>query len=1124
MAGAANAGEVRARLILDNAQFRQGVQQARSDMGGLSSSAASSAKGMSALTTASAAVGTAVVAAVGASVSAAANFEQGMARVKAISGATDGEFAKLSQTAKDLGASTQFSATQAAEALSYLAMAGFKSEQSIKALPSVLNLAAAGQIELGRSADIVSNIMTGFGISADDTGHAVDVLTKTMTTANTDLPMLGDAMKYVAPVAASLGLSIEDTATAVAKMSDAGIQGSMAGTALRAALLQLNSPVGAAAKEMERLGLNVKDANGNMLPLPQIIGKVNEKTKDMTDSQKTATAAHLVGTEAASGFVALLKVGEQGLQSYSNELKNSAGTAERVAKIQQDTLKGAWDGLTSAAEGLAIGIGEKMLPAFTAVVKSATGFVDILAKLDPQMVSAGLAAAGTAAGVALFAVGVTKAITAVRAFTLALATNPATMWITGISLALGALAGAYVGTREEAEQFQEVSFDTYKSLDQQSEGLKSTADEYDNLRSKVNLSNEELLKYRSLQQDLERATDPRAKQEIQQALDALIQKSGANNDQIQKTIELSDKVIEQAPGTARSFNDRGQAIATSTEAARQYVEELNKAKEAELELQKANAMKNLHKDLTTYKDSIKKVNDLIDDTPKKVKKVEEAQANLATREEVMTKVRKNGSEKQIELQQQIIDKAKDQLNTSKQELQEHKAKIYSKQAEVSLAEQALQKGNASFDQISAIKMAQAGVNYEKGKEIEAIDAAIAKEQEKIGKLNEVKSASGGLSEEQQKQLDAANQNVSKYGELKGTIEQNKSEQEHFNMTVRDGKREAGELQEVLDKPVDKKVNTDTTEGISNVSVLDRLAEQEKTKKVNADTSQADGKIDNTNSKAEEGKTKPLDLNPSIANLKIIETNLKAEEAKTKPILGNPFDAFNKIAQVDSAAERERVKKILANPADAFTKIAEADKRAQEQKTKPIDGNPTQANAKILETNRKIEEGKIKPVDANTSGGEAKIATMHKNAEKTATKEVKVWYSGIIEAFGGDPVYKKHSGGTTQAMKTKFHNGGSPSINAQPNRAKFDEIDVRLLKNEMVLTSAQQENLFNMIRTFNAGTAMSVMKAQEAATSGNSGVSITNHIHEMNVRDDNDIEKIAKELGRLERQRQRARGY
>ncbi|MBG9583098.1 hypothetical protein ABE42_28730 [Bacillus thuringiensis] len=1118
MAGAANAGEVRARLVLDNSQFRQGVQQARSDMRGLGQGATSTAQGMSQLATASAVVGTTMVAAIGASVGAAANFEQGMARVKAISNATDSEFKLLSDTAKQLGASTQFSATQAAEGLSFLSMAGFKAKDSVAALPAVLNLAAAGQLDLGRSADIVSNIMTGFGISANDTGHAVDVLTKTMTSANTDLPMLGDAMKYVAPVAASLGISMEDTATAVAKMSDAGIQGSMAGTALRAALLQLNSPVGAAEKEFEKLGLSVKDANGNMLPLPEIIGRVNEKTKDMTDSQKTATAAHLVGTEAASGFVALLKVGEEGLRSYSKGLENSAGTAERVAKIQQDTLKGAWTELTSAAEGLAIGIGEKMLPAFTAVTKGATKFIDVLAGLDPQMVSAGLAAAGTAAGVALFAVGVTKAITAVRALSVALISNPATAWIAGISVAVGALTGVLVGAKKETEEFKEVSFDTYKSLDQQSEGLKSTADEYDNLRSKVNLSNEELLKYRSLQQDLERATDPRAKQEIQQALDALIQKSGANNDQIQKTIELSDKVIEQAPGTARSFNDRGQAIATSTEAARQYVEELNKAKEAELELQKANAMKNLHKDLTTYKDSIKTVNDLIDDTPNKVKKVEEAQSNLATREEVLAKVRQNGSERQIALQQQIVDKAKDQLNTSKQELQEHKAKIYSKQAEVSLAEQALQKGNASFDQILAIKMAQAGINYEKGKEIEAIDAAIAGEQEKINKLNEVKSANGDLSEEQQKQLDAANQNVSKYGELKGAIEQNKSEQENFNMTVRDGKREAGELQEVLDKPVDKKVNAETEGAKEEVSILDRLAELEKTKKVNADTSAADGKIDNTNAKAEEGKTKPLDLNPTLANAKILDTDLKAQEKKVKPIDGNPTQANAKIQEVNRGVEASKTKPILGNPIDAFAKINETNKKAEEKKTKPILGDNTNALGKISEADLKALEEKTKKIDAETGGAMSKVLELSREASKSEEKNVfvKVWES----VFGSKD--KRHNGGTVNSIRPKYHNGGSP-VAQRSNRPKFDEVDVRLLKNEMVLTQAQQANLFNMIRTFNGGKAMSAIKEQSQFEGG--GTTISNHfeINGMQVREEADIQRVAEELARLQRQRQRARG-
>ncbi|PFJ21200.1 hypothetical protein COI90_30935, partial [Bacillus cereus] len=160
------------------------------------------------------------------------------------------------------------------------------------------------------------------------------------------------------------------------------------------------------------------------------------------------------------------------------------------------------------------------------------------------------------------------------------------------SVALGLLAGAFVGTREEAEQFQEVTFDNYKAMDDQSKGLTQAADDYDKLRGSIKLNNDELLEYQRLQKDLATTTDPRTKQELQAALDRLIEKTVANNEQIQKTINLSDELIKQAPSTDQAFDGRGNAIAKTTDATRLYVEELNKAKAAELELQKANAMKN----------------------------------------------------------------------------------------------------------------------------------------------------------------------------------------------------------------------------------------------------------------------------------------------------------------------------------------------------------------------------------------------------------------------------------------------------------------------------------------------------------------------------------------------------
>ena len=187
----ADVGEIRARLVLNSDQFNQGMQNARSQMDNTGRSANRVTRDITAIQNASMAVGGAVVAALGTSVTAAANFEQAMARVAAVSGATGADFEAMEAKAKELGETTQFSATQAAEGMQYLAMAGFKARDIVASMPAVLNLASAAQIDLGRSADIVSNIMTGFGLKAEDTGHAVDVLVKTMTTANTDLPQLG---------------------------------------------------------------------------------------------------------------------------------------------------------------------------------------------------------------------------------------------------------------------------------------------------------------------------------------------------------------------------------------------------------------------------------------------------------------------------------------------------------------------------------------------------------------------------------------------------------------------------------------------------------------------------------------------------------------------------------------------------------------------------------------------------------------------------------------------------------------------------------------------------------------------------------------------------------------------
>src|SRR5690606_25493246 len=195
------------------------------------------------------------------------DFQAGMNQVRAVSGATGDELAALETQAKELGRTTQFSASEAADGMGYLAMAGFEANEILGSMPSVLQLAAAAQMDLGRAADITSNILTGYGMEVDELGHANDVLVNAMTRANVDLTMLGESFKYVGPVAKSAGVTFEESAAAIGLLGNAGIQGSMAGTALRGAISRLLNPTGEAARTLERLGVNAVTSSGELRPL-----------------------------------------------------------------------------------------------------------------------------------------------------------------------------------------------------------------------------------------------------------------------------------------------------------------------------------------------------------------------------------------------------------------------------------------------------------------------------------------------------------------------------------------------------------------------------------------------------------------------------------------------------------------------------------------------------------------------------------------------------------------------------------------------------------------------------------------------------------------------------------------
>lgn len=285
----------------------------------------------------------------------AADFETGMNRVIAISGATGRELEALKNQAEDLGATTQYSASQAADAMGFLAMAGFEANEILGAMPSTLQLAAAAQMDLGQAADITSNILTGYRLRLDELEHANDVLVTTFTSTNVSLQQLGEGMKYVAPIAAGAGVQFEEAAAAMGLLGNAGIQGSMAGTTLRGTLSALLNPTNQEATALARLGVATKDAAGGILPLADII-------EQLEDSGATAgEVLEIFGDRAGPGMKSLIDQGSDALRDLIKSLEQSGGSAQHVADVQMQGFNGAMLRLKSATEGMMIAIGDSGL-------------------------------------------------------------------------------------------------------------------------------------------------------------------------------------------------------------------------------------------------------------------------------------------------------------------------------------------------------------------------------------------------------------------------------------------------------------------------------------------------------------------------------------------------------------------------------------------------------------------------------------------------------------------------------------------------------------------------------------------------------------------------------------------
>lgn len=380
-------GTLLVKLRADTAQFQAAMSSSQKVMAGFKSS-------MLAVGGAITAVGGLITGLGVKSIRTAANFEAGMARVRAVAQATPEDFNTMRKAALDLAAGTKFTATEVSEGMKFMAMAGIQTRDIIGGIPAVLDLAAAGAIEMGTASDIVTNIMAGFGKTAEELGSSVDVVVKAITSANVDVEQLGESFKYVGPIAKSAGLSFEETTAAIALMGNAGIQGSMAGTSLRRAISNLVNPTDQVKKALNEMGVQVTDSNGRLLSLTSIVAQMQPYAND------TGRIMQIFGDRAGPAMAALLGMGSDALDKLTGKLRESGGIAKSIAQSEMATFAGQLKILESRFERVQISIGQSLMP----IARELLGWAEKAASLFGSLSDEtkkwifGLGAAGTAVG------------------------------------------------------------------------------------------------------------------------------------------------------------------------------------------------------------------------------------------------------------------------------------------------------------------------------------------------------------------------------------------------------------------------------------------------------------------------------------------------------------------------------------------------------------------------------------------------------------------------------------------------------------------------------------------------------------------------------------------------------
>lgn len=497
----------------------------------------------------------------------AMDFDAKMSQVQAISGATGGDLEKLRDKAKEMGAKTKFSASESADAFKYMAMAGWKTGDMLNGISGIMDLAAASGEDLGTTSDIVTDALTAFGLKAQDSGHFADVLAAASSNANTNVAMMGETFKYAAPMASTLGFSVEDTATVIGLMANSGIKASMAGTTLRKGFQQLSKDSGKSAQTLKKYGIEVKNSDGSMKSLREIVVQLRDKLGGLSDTEKAAALNSIFGTTAMAGWAAVVNSSDSDFQKLTGAIDDCDGKSKEMADTMMGNAQGGLIKMKSALEGCAIAIGENFGPWIAKAADWVTNLAEKFSKLDKEdqefIIKMGLIAA--AAGPVISVLGKMASSLSSTIFlfsggarglgSLAGAAGGATSAIGGVSSAAGGATGAVGGLIGSAGAAAGAFLILAGVAGGVAIAIKQTRDEW----NKYTDASDKMLDTHQKERDSIDDTITNLQKERDE-LSMLISKQHKTKEDKERIVELVDDLNEKIPDLNANYDENADAL------------------------------------------------------------------------------------------------------------------------------------------------------------------------------------------------------------------------------------------------------------------------------------------------------------------------------------------------------------------------------------------------------------------------------------------------------------------------------------------------------------------------------------------------------------------------------------